>query len=736
MQLTGLYMPAEAHDAAGRRALRDDARVRDACDASSRSTSPASAATFDAARRARRARRSSSGSGPSCSASGTATTISYAELAARIGRPTAIRAAGAANGANPVSIMIPCHRVIGSNGSLTGYGGGLEAKRFLLELERSPRVRARATAWPARLVLLGAIWGMSFVLIKIGNRGFTPVQVSFGRMLFGLLALTPVLLAQRGRLPRDARTWTHLGVAAVLVNSAPFTLFAFGEQHVSSVLAGIWNGTTPLFVLVVVLLTLPEERPTRERALGLALGFAGVLVVLGAWRGIGRRRARRQRRLPRGGDPLRHRLPLPAPQPRDRRALGAGARIRAARHGDAAARADPARSPAGSRMRSRPSPLAAVAALGAVGTGAAYLLNYSIIRDAGATAASTVTYLVPVFATVAGVALLGERLTWNEPVGGLLVLLGVAASQGRLRLPRAATGGRRRRSSWHHAHGARRHVDPVVRRLRACRVDGRGAAAAPARLRRLGAADGRLLEPCRLSRACAGAARRSRTLRELLAGLEALGRLDRCEAVLSGYLGTPGDLERRARGARGRAGASDPTPGTSAIPCSETRASSTSRPSSCARSASRPSRAPTCSSPTASSWSGSSTGRCARVAEAVAAAAELHAAGAREVVVKGLVLEHEGRPTQHVVGLDDDGAWLARAPHIAAVLEWLGRRLHGARRRPAARRHAARRDGRARDGADGAADRPHVRAGLAGAAHGRDRLGRREPAGAHAVRVA
>ena len=55
----------------------------------------------------------------------------------------------------------------------------------------------------------------------------------------------------------------------------------------------------------------------------------------------------------------------------------------------------------------------------------------------------------------------------------------------------------------------------------------------------------------------------------------------------------------------------------------------------------------------------------ASVAEAIVAAGELHAAGAREVVVKGLVLEHDGRPTQHVVGLDDDGAWLARAPHIA-----------------------------------------------------------------------
>jgi methylated-DNA-[protein]-cysteine S-methyltransferase len=68
---------------------------------------------------------------------GHGTTTTYAELARRIGRPTAIRAVGAANGANPVSIVIPCHRVIGSDGTLTGYGGGLEAKRFLLDLERA-----------------------------------------------------------------------------------------------------------------------------------------------------------------------------------------------------------------------------------------------------------------------------------------------------------------------------------------------------------------------------------------------------------------------------------------------------------------------------------------------------------------------------------------------------------------------------------------------------------------------
>ena len=62
-------------------------------------------------------------------------TVSYRELAAAIRAPTAVRAVGAANGANPVSIVVPCHRVIGVNGSLTGYGGGIERKRWLLEHE-------------------------------------------------------------------------------------------------------------------------------------------------------------------------------------------------------------------------------------------------------------------------------------------------------------------------------------------------------------------------------------------------------------------------------------------------------------------------------------------------------------------------------------------------------------------------------------------------------------------------
>ncbi len=64
------------------------------------------------------------------------TTLSYGQLAARIGRPAAVRAVGLANGSNPIGVVVPCHRVIGSNGSLTGYGGGIERKRWLLNHER------------------------------------------------------------------------------------------------------------------------------------------------------------------------------------------------------------------------------------------------------------------------------------------------------------------------------------------------------------------------------------------------------------------------------------------------------------------------------------------------------------------------------------------------------------------------------------------------------------------------
>jgi methylated-DNA-[protein]-cysteine S-methyltransferase len=71
------------------------------------------------------------------------TTVSYLQLARQIGRPAAVRAVGLANGSNPIPVVVPCHRVIGSNGSLTGYGGGLERKRWLLEHEKCAAVASQ-----------------------------------------------------------------------------------------------------------------------------------------------------------------------------------------------------------------------------------------------------------------------------------------------------------------------------------------------------------------------------------------------------------------------------------------------------------------------------------------------------------------------------------------------------------------------------------------------------------------
>jgi methylated-DNA-[protein]-cysteine S-methyltransferase len=76
----------------------------------------------------------------------TGTTMSYRDLAAQVGRPDAMRAVGLANGANPTGVVVPCHRVIGADGTLTGYGGGLERKRWLLEHEGVPLGRPRRAA--------------------------------------------------------------------------------------------------------------------------------------------------------------------------------------------------------------------------------------------------------------------------------------------------------------------------------------------------------------------------------------------------------------------------------------------------------------------------------------------------------------------------------------------------------------------------------------------------------------
>jgi drug/metabolite transporter (DMT)-like permease len=293
----------------------------------------------------------------------------------------------------------------------------------------------------AMFVALAVTWGASFLFIKVGLDGFSPEQVVWARLVLGAVALLAVTAVRRAPLPRDARLWGHLLVVALLLCVVPFSLFAWAEQHVSSGVASILNATTPLMTMLVALAALPQERLTRDRVAGLLLGFLGVLVVLGAWS-----------RTP--GSEAAGQLAC----------LGATASYGVAfvyLRRFVAGRGVPALASAtvqvvlgaavmllATPLVARPAPVlsgrvvGAITLLGVAGTGFAYVWNTVIVNRWGATNASTVTYLTPLVGVVLGVVVLGERATWNLPVGALVVLAGVVVAQGRLHGLRAGGRGR------------------------------------------------------------------------------------------------------------------------------------------------------------------------------------------------------------------------------------------------------------------------------------------------------
>jgi drug/metabolite transporter (DMT)-like permease len=269
------------------------------------------------------------------------------------------------------------------------------------------------------------------------GRHWPAVDVALGRCALGALTLLVMLVVRGERLRFDRRMWFHLTVTALVFNAIPFTLFAFGETKVSSVVAGLFNGATPLFVLVAVLLAFPEEHPNRERITGLGVGFAGVALVLGPWRNLGSNQLVGD--LACAGAAACYGLGFPytrrylAGRPESGVALAAGQLVCATLI--LGLLAPFARAPTTDIGLDG---LGSLLALGVLGSGIAYVLNYRIVRAAGSTTASMVTYLVPVFSTILGVLVLRESLHWNEPVGAAVLIGGIAISQGRLRLPRPA----------------------------------------------------------------------------------------------------------------------------------------------------------------------------------------------------------------------------------------------------------------------------------------------------------
>jgi drug/metabolite transporter (DMT)-like permease len=301
-----------------------------------------------------------------------------------------------------------------------------------------------------RLVLLGGIWGSSFLFIKVALEDLTPTQIVGGRVAIGALLLVSLLHLRGGRIPREGQIIGPLLVMAVIGNIVPFALITWGEQFITSSLTAILNSTTPLFTVLIAAAVLESESLRAMRLAGVALGFVGVGVIVGFETGgsiegviavtaaslsyaasfVYARRHLSGRDLPP--------LTLPATQLLIATLLTLPWAI-----------VDVARTPPDFTFDAT----ASAVALGLLGTGWAYVLYYRLIADIGATSASFVTYLIPIFGIALGAVVLNEDLGANTIAGAMLVIGGIALAElgkGRPAPPEAAAceeGQSARRSS-------------------------------------------------------------------------------------------------------------------------------------------------------------------------------------------------------------------------------------------------------------------------------------------------
>jgi drug/metabolite transporter (DMT)-like permease len=288
-------------------------------------------------------------------------------------------------------------------------------------------------SWVVPYLALGAVWGCSFIFIKLGLDFLTPFGVAFGRCALGAMTLLAWAKYKKISLPKSGKLWAHLWVVSLMLNVIPGVLFALAETEVTSILAGIINAVTPLMTLIAIMVVTRDEKPKFYQVLGIGIGFIGVLTVLGAWQGL-------------GDNPLWAILVLLAAVtcygfsfPYSRRFVIPhklpSESIAAAQVTTGALTLLPFFLFDGiARDEYRPGPVLAMLALGIFGSGFAYIWNFKIMAIAGSAIASSVTYITPIVAVIVGFVFLQESLFWYEPVGALIVLLGAAIGQNRIKL--------------------------------------------------------------------------------------------------------------------------------------------------------------------------------------------------------------------------------------------------------------------------------------------------------------
>lgn len=288
-----------------------------------------------------------------------------------------------------------------------------------------------------------AVWGASFLFIKVAVGGLSPAQVVLGRLFFGALVLAIIMLVTRRRWPRGLRVWGHLTAIGVLMCVVPFLLFSWAAQYLPAGLSSIYNATTPIATMLVALAILPDERLTKTKTAGLFVAAGGVILVAAPWDavtdtangmffwaqlaclggttcyGLG---FSYTRRFLRGHD--YDAITVSASQ------IGAGAIIILLLTPFIGT----------GPVTLNPGIVASILILGGVGTGIAYIWYTNVINAWGSTMASTVTYLTPIGGVILGVMVLGESIHWNQIAGGTVVIIAILVGQGRLRPPQRRRG--------------------------------------------------------------------------------------------------------------------------------------------------------------------------------------------------------------------------------------------------------------------------------------------------------
>ncbi len=267
---------------------------------------------------------------------------------------------------------------------------------------------------------VAAFWGASYLFIKVALEDvFSPPMIVFVRTALAALVLAP--LAWRtgsvGALRGMAIPVTLLALVQVVT---PFMLISFGEDHISSSLAGILVATAPIYAFLLAVVITPEERAKRTGAVGVGVGIAGVVLLLGVDAGGGTAAliggamvALASLGYAIGAFMIKRKLGDQAPIVLVTATMGVSAVVSL----PFAATAFPTEPPS-------PDALASLVALGVLGTGIAFVLYYDLIAQLGPPKATLVAYIAPGFAVIYGVVLLGEEVGVATIVGLVLILLG------------------------------------------------------------------------------------------------------------------------------------------------------------------------------------------------------------------------------------------------------------------------------------------------------------------------